>query len=419
MRRVPDRIHVDCPRLTIDRDRIEAAFLAELGSSRRTIVNVPAGSGGIRAWMVGVAACAVAVASGLAWWIGLHSGPRQPAAAPTATGTPEVDTGATMEIPQGVLTTSSGTEARVLHGDGGAVVVELDRGQIECDVSYRNAQPALVVRAGEITLSATETRFAVARTDQVRVVVSRGILKVDSPIMRRYLGAGEIWTSSATVWRADLMDKAATSPRCPGADTSTCVTPDVVDSNPSPSPEQEAGTAGIAPRAQASRKVARGDASKVDGDTRDPAPRAGSSQPLDAEPVAASPESPAPEAASRVVTPAPSPPGGLAGTPPRVADAWTLRKRANGRGAPAAGALFSLAELEHSHGRSEETLVIIAEYERRFPNGAESEGIAWLRVRTLRRAHQTQAAREAAEEYLGRYPSGTHVAAAQALTEEE
>lgn len=417
MRRVPDRIHVECPRLTINRERIEAAFLEELEANRRLGANIPGGSGGIRTWMLGVAACALAVASGLAWWIGFRSGTRQPAAIPTAADTLAAGTGSTMEIPQGVLTTKSGTEARVLHGHGGAVVVELDRGQIECDVTYRNAQPPLVVKAGEITLSATETRFAVARTDEVRVVVSRGTVKVDSPIIRRYLGAGETWTSPATVWRSDLMEKAADSPCCAGAGTGY-VAPGVVDSDAGSSPEGAVPT-GKVPSARTSRSAARSDSTKTEGQASDSTLHAASSRSRDAEPVGASSESHAPEPASRVVMTDPSPPGDVAAPPPRVADAWTLRKRANGRGAAAAASLFSLAGLEHSHGRSAATLAIIAEYERRFPSGAESEEIAWLRVRSLRGADQTQAAREAAGAYLRRYPSGTHLAAAQALIEAE
>ena len=84
------------------------------------------------------------------------------------------------------------------------------------------------------------------------------------------------------------------------------------------------------------------------------------------------------------------------------------RALATDRGVWAALALYDLAEM-HETARPDDALREVGELMRRFPDAANLEDAAWLRIEILRKARRGDEARRAAAEYLRRFPSGTYV----------
>jgi hypothetical protein len=236
--------------------------------------------------------------------------------------------------------------------DDAGVTLTLARGKVDCDVEPRPDRPPFRVIAGDVTVSVVGTRFAVHRTATgVRVDVVRGKVRVTSRAGESMLGAGDAWSSDATI-------AAKPEPKAPESKSEPAVDERQIDLEPQPK--------GDKPKAL-SAKDAFEQATRLE--KRDLAASARMYR------VAASGDSPT----------------------------------------YAALALYSLAELERRRGAGTTALRVIDEYLRRFPRGANVEELVWLRVDIYRAAKQTTEMNTAAQDYLRRFPSGTYAKPAQSL----
>jgi len=118
--------------------------------------------------------------------------------------------------------------------------------------------------------------------------------------------------------------------------------------------------------------------------------------------------------------PKPSPHDQFLAAQAREAHDWAgaakaYRAVASGDDRWAALALYSLAELDAAHDRANAALAALEEYRRRFPRGASVEDAAWLRVETLQVLDRGREVREAAGDYVKRFPSGTYIKLATRL----
>jgi hypothetical protein len=130
--------------------------------------------------------------------------------------------------------------------------------------------------------------------------------------------------------------------------------------------------------------------------------------PVPDEPAPAPPPAPAPDshaayqAASKLLVK--SPPQGMR----------ALRGVADGRSTWAALALYDLAEA-HASADPDAALRELAEYERRFPHGANAEEAAWGRIDILRSLHRTDEMRRASADFVQKYPGSVYVESARRL----
>jgi hypothetical protein len=131
-------------------------------------------------------ACAFAAAAAAALWMPNADGPTtpEPSRVVTADSPTEITTG------RATLTVAPDSALWVRSGDRG-VAVTLERGAVECSVAPDHARPPFVVHAGDVRVEVVGTRFTVARSaqDEVRVTVSRGVVKI--------IAHGDVWTVSA------------------------------------------------------------------------------------------------------------------------------------------------------------------------------------------------------------------------------
>ncbi len=256
-------------------------------------------------------------------------------------------------IDDAVIEAAGDTSVEVHVGAGGAVTLALGRGSIDCDVAPRHGRPFRVV-AGDVEVVVVGTRFSVARNPEVRVDVAHGKVRVRAHDREWLVASGERW-------------------------------PETTAAAPAPAP-----SAPVPP---------------------DPAPAV--RDPTDAEPIAVDPAGPA----ARI---APSTHARFLSAQRLEPHDWTAAAKAYRRVAAgtdpwAALALYSLAELETTHGNAAKALGVVDEYIRRFPRGASIEDATWLRVEALRSLGRADRARAAAAAYLHEFPSGTYARPAARL----
>lgn len=82
---------------------------------------------------------------------------------------------------------------------------------------------------------------------------------------------------------------------------------------------------------------------------------------------------------------------------------------AKGNGGSAGGALVWLSEIESDRGHTDAAVAYLDEHARRFPNATEAEEVAFRRIEVLKKGHRAAATKEAARQYLQRFPQGTYV----------
>lgn len=354
------------PASSARRERIEEAVLARVATlrmaERADSYALPRRA--FRPWMLAATAAAAVAIAIVAVALKDH-----PATAPAATlaTTSRVVTpvgGASrFTVGDAVIDAGSDTSVEVTREPSGAVTLVLARGIVDCDVEHKPDRAPFLVAAGDVTVRVVGTRFSVARsTDAVRVDVARGKVHVIAPGIERFVATGETWSSGAV----------AIVPPAPAP---------IDPPSPSPSPLAVVDDPAI--------------------EVLPPAPPVAQDRPA-AKPLATKATY---EEAQRLEA------------RDRAGAARAYRKVANGQGTWAALALWGLAELEAGRGSAgaRAALAAVAEYLRRFPDGANAEDAAWLRVEVSRTTKDKAGAREAAIDYLQRFPTGTYAKPAQRI----
>ncbi len=142
-----------------------------------------------------VLAGALAAISGAAAWRYFS-----PEARAEATRIETAANGSRVEFGESTIDVGPASAVRLAGDDSHGVVVTLDRGRVECDVSPRRERPPFVVEAGGVEVRVIGTHFVVARTaDAVTVDVQRGQVAVTSEGQRSLVSAGAHWPPLAEV----------------------------------------------------------------------------------------------------------------------------------------------------------------------------------------------------------------------------
>lgn len=217
----------------------------------------------------------------------------------------------TIEVAPSSAIVASGDDA---HG----ILVVVEKGKVDCEVTPRSARPPFVVQAGNVRVRVVGTRFAVVRdAGSVRVTVAHGAVEVSRGSEVVMLHDGESWPPAQSPPPAQ---SAAPAP--------TAALPPSGSSVPAPTE--------VAPRLPRDMK---------------PAPSAAPS--FDAQKTY--------EAAAR--SEASDPDGAMA----------TYRRLAATGGPWAPTALFAAGRLSEDRGRHAEAKRLLEEYLTRFPRGANAE----------------------------------------------
>ena len=347
-------IHVEVPTSDARRERVEREVFARLDAMRD--VDRSNSIAPIKPRRLPVIAAGFAFAAAAASVVFLVSS-EPPTVQPSSPSLVVTPAGGSSRFTVGdsVIDAGSDTSVEVKQDATGGTTLLLARGSVDCDVMHRSGsgnRPAFRVVAGDVTVEVVGTRFAVSRIGTVtRVDVTRGKVSVHGNGEKRLLGAGESWSSGATV----------------------------VVAPPPPQPEP-------APVA-----------------TRAPEP----------EPEIELPPDPVRPAAKPTVTPQAAYEAALL-VKDEKQRAKAYRSVANGNHRWAAIALINLAELQ-SKTDVDATLKTLDELAQRFPKAANAEDAAWLRVDVLRDARRMDEAKQAAADYLRDFPQGTYVKLAARL----
>jgi hypothetical protein len=117
--------------------------------------------------------------------------------------------GSRVEFGESTIDVGPESAVRLAGDDSRGVVVTLDEGRVECDVSPRRGRPPFLVEAGGVEVRVIGTHFVVARTaDAVSVDVQRGQVEVTSGDQRALVSAGSHWPVTEAPVDADADDSA-------------------------------------------------------------------------------------------------------------------------------------------------------------------------------------------------------------------
>jgi hypothetical protein len=377
------------------------------------------------------------------------------------------DSGAsTYHLGDATVVVGPNTTVEISRAASGAIDLELIAGQVDCQVEPRPGRARFAVHAGDVDVTVVGTAFQVERTrapqgghdgmgDAVRVLVTRGKVRVDSKEGTRLLGAGQSWTGPALM--AALSAPGRSTSVQPGADQGTSRGVDEgadrgvdegadrgVDEGADRGVDQGASRAGghgadmessASPASTARERDATGIASAkrdLDVDVDSPGREALRERTARKPPAGGadrdrSTADSTRERASRHRDPSRR---ALAGAMParpapqangELADIMALEANDPGkavaryseialsRGADAAFALYSMAYVQYFQlGQRDAALRSVSHYQRRFPRGVHAESVLWLRIRILCEDDDRDACRAAAHTYLNSYPKGRH-----------
>src|SRR5690606_7657784 len=151
------------------------------------------------------------------------------------------------------LSLEAHTRVAVEESSDDAVIVNLSRGQVHCDVAPNRTRRFAVLARG-VRVSVTGTRFSV-RLDQgarVRVAVESGTVEVTAPGARtvRSLSAGERWSidSAVTAGRGDAWHERGAAPEPSAREAEADPAPvEPSHDDGSPSPRKSSSAAPSAP----------------------------------------------------------------------------------------------------------------------------------------------------------------------------
>jgi hypothetical protein len=188
--------------------RVERAVLDEAeGMTERHAPEEPAPRWRLAAGLLVLAGALAAIAGGLAWRALL------PEARGGATRVETAANGSHVEFGESTIDVGPTSTVRLAGDDARGVVVTLDSGRVECDVTPRRGRPPFVVEAGSVEVRVVGTHFVVARTgDVIAVDVQRGQVEVTSNGLRSLVSAGAHWPSSPEILPTALPAPAAAPP---------------------------------------------------------------------------------------------------------------------------------------------------------------------------------------------------------------
>lgn len=321
----------------------------------------------------------------------------------------------------------------------GGIDIELAKGHVACEVEPRPERAAFVVHAGDVRVTVVGTAFWVDRSAEgvVRVGVAHGRVRVDSHDGTRYLNAGETWSGQTTLLarnsavlpgaESQAMREGsepgtanpASGQHGSGGSTADGVTPGVAERNGQDIENAlvREGASGIglgmdldSPGNEAlGGRASRGPEVDSQRDTRDSQRIKRSQAKLSREPER--------RALAREKPGRAEPPQGndalaavmeLESKDPRAA-IERYREYALRRGPEAEFALYSMAYVQYIRlGQRKAALESLRHYQHRFPRGAHTESVLWLRVRILCEGDDAKACRAAAHTYLSQFPGGRH-----------
>ena len=162
----------------------------------------------LAAGLLVLAGALAAIAGGLTWRV------LQPEARGGATRVETAANGSRVEFGESTIDVGPTSAVRLAGDDSRGVVVTLDSGRVECDVTPRRGRPPFVVEAGSVEVRVVGTHFVVARTgDAIAVDVQRGQVEVTSNGQRSLVSAGSHWPpSSASIQQPAPVAAAANAP---------------------------------------------------------------------------------------------------------------------------------------------------------------------------------------------------------------
>ncbi len=380
-------------------DRIEQRVVAEARPLLARPRRAPWGS-----WLLAGTAALAAAALVLA--LGVGRGPRE-AARPAAPVVVATDArGTRIDLGDAQVDVGPDTRFEVVR-TGGGVAIELAAGDVTLEVAPRRGRPPLWVHAGEVAVRVVGTGFRVHRGATVEVEVSHGVVEVSrGPALAR-VATGERWSST---------DGSVVALAAPSGDRT----------HPSADRTQPGGAATIPSEALAlgpdaaipglrDRRPGRGPAGALPGATT----TAGSGERIRREPppvpgpaVTPPMEPPPPDLRAEVlaqpIAAAPPLPAYVEAGDAEARAAAYRRTAAISRGADAAAATWGLARTQATAlGKDADALRTLDGYVSRFPSGAETEAVLWLRLRLLCKRQLDEKCRAAAHTYLARFHGTT------------
>jgi FecR-like protein len=146
----------------------------------------------LSAGLLVLAGALAAIGGGLAWRA------LQPEARAGATRVETATNGSRVEFGESTIDVGPTSAVRLAGDDSHGVVVTLDNGRVECDVTPRRGRPPFLVEAGSVEVRVVGTHFVVARAaDAITVDVQRGQVEVTSNGQRSLVSAGSHWPSLA------------------------------------------------------------------------------------------------------------------------------------------------------------------------------------------------------------------------------
>lgn len=173
----------------VERAVLEAAVAGPV--EPRVAAPDPAPRWRLSAGLLVLAGALAAIAGGLAWRA------LQPDSRGGATRVETAANGSRVEFGESTIDVGPASAVRLAGDDSHGVVVTLDSGRVECDVTPRRGRPPFLVEAGSVEVRVVGTHFVVARTgDSIAVDVERGQVEVTSNGARSLVSAGAHWPAS-------------------------------------------------------------------------------------------------------------------------------------------------------------------------------------------------------------------------------
>ena len=284
------------------------------------------------------------------------------------------------------------TQVSVERFSDGRTVLHLGAGSVHCEVKPRPNRPTFQVLSGDVTVTVVGTAFDVTRSQIVEVKVERGIVSVETSHDEVKLLAGDDWQGSphAHTTLATLLAKRET---IDGVGTL------VVDNQGGP----DEGTAAVAKNSKDNLKTPR--TPRTPKNMRDGGPGKApktiklSEVLLSAKPLPPIYKQSHSDELSKLKQ--------VAAANPKEAVHQLQAYAAKTKGSEASFALYTRAYLLFFKLKQYSLAIKTAkQYDRRFPRGAESEDMLWLRVRASCAANKFSSCRAASHTSLRRYPKG-------------
>jgi len=369
---------------------------------RQLLARVAAAKAPRRRWQYGLAAACVAIAAALFFWA--TPGSRQePLRFWIEERTGHVDEWVTARDTEQSLRFSDGssvvagphTTTRVMQVTPDGAHLTLERGRIDAHVVHRDAS-RWQVAAGPFVVHVTGTRFRVywdPQTEKLAVKVSEGKVEVTGDGRPKHeLTAGSVLELSANAATGVRSALVSDEPKAAG-------TPSAEPSAESARDEDEL----IRPHKAAERKRDFRELSTA-GHYREALAA------VEQQGFAASCES---LGARDLLTLGST--ARLAGRADRAREAYLAARRRFPNSAEAGISAFSLGRLASDAGRASDATGWFKRYLTEQPGGPLAREAAGRMIELLRQTGDQARAREAADSYLKRYPTGPHAALAQSL----